>query len=95
MDTQKTISVVVHGKVQGVFFRQSTQEEARRLGITGEVRNEDDGTVRITATGTEDQLSAFTEWCKKGPPRARVDRVDISAIPHVPFPVFRVTRPSQ
>jgi acylphosphatase len=90
----KTISLVVHGKVQGVFFRQSTREEALRLGITGHVRNASDGTVRITATGTEDQLHALAEWCRTGPPRARVEKVEIASLSPELFSSFRIARES-
>lgn len=71
----KTFSITVAGKVQGVFFRQSTKEVASELGITGTVRNQPDGSVHILATGTEDQLNKLLEWCKKGPSRAIVTGV--------------------
>jgi len=71
----KTLSITVGGKVQGVFFRQSTKDVAVELGITGTVRNLPDGTVHIVATGTEDQLNKLLEWCKKGPSRAVVTSV--------------------
>lgn len=62
----------VSGKVQGVFFRASTKDEADRLGIAGIVRNETNGTVFIDAEGPADVLPRFLDWCRKGPPRARV-----------------------
>ena len=68
----QTISIIVSGKVQGVFFRQGTREKAGELGITGYVQNKPDGTVFILATGTTNQLDAFTDWCRQGPPRAGV-----------------------
>ena len=82
----------MHGKVQGVFFRQSTREQARRDGITGSVSNEKDGTVRIIATGDEEHLAAFTEWCRRGPSKARVDRVELTEIPLQPDTTFTIER---
>jgi len=68
----KRILMRISGKVQGVFFRASTKNEADRLGITGIVRNEPDGSVFIDAEGPEENLSNFTDWCRQGPPHARV-----------------------
>jgi len=72
-------SIRVHGLVQGVFFRASAREEAIRLGLAGFARNEPDGSVLIEVEGEEDALDAFVAWCRRGPPRARVERVDVSA----------------
>lgn len=66
------MAIRVSGRVQGVFFRASTKEEADRLGITGSVRNEPDGSVFIDAEGPDQAMLAFAEWCRTGPPRARV-----------------------
>lgn len=66
---------MVSGKVQGVYFRQTTKEKAKTLNITGTVKNLPDGTVHITATGTADQLKEIIEWCWQGPSRARVSNV--------------------
>lgn len=74
---QKTISILVSGKVQGVFFRKHTKEKAVGLGITGMVTNLPDGRVKIIATGTEHQLTELLDWCKAGPPRAIVSAVEI------------------
>lgn len=76
----KHISIIVSGKVQGVFFRISTEKEAKKIGVTGFVRNEKDGTVYIEAQGTEKQLDDLVEWCKRGPDRARVDEVVVKEI---------------
>lgn len=70
-----TYAITVTGKVQGVYYRQSTKEKARELGITGYIKNQPDGTVYIIATGTEEQLQQLVNWCKQGPPRAGVDTV--------------------
>lgn len=87
-----TISITVSGKVQGVFYRQSTKEKAIELGLTGRVKNLRNGNVFITATGTHEQLSAFTDWCKKGPPQAEVTDVEIEEIPLKNFDNFRIER---
>jgi len=73
----KTISLLVSGKVHGVFFRQSTREKARQLDITGTVRNNPDGTVSILATGEPARLDQFIAWSRTGPPAARVMQVTI------------------
>jgi acylphosphatase len=70
-----TISILVQGKVQGVFFRQSTKSKADALHITGFVKNNKEGTVSVVATGEETSLQILTDWCKKGPPRALVSNV--------------------
>ena len=68
--------VIVHGRVQGVFFRQSTMEMARDIGLTGQVRNCPDGTVAAIFEGDSGQVKAAVEWCGQGPPAARVDKVE-------------------
>ena len=70
------VEVVVRGRVQGVYFRASTREEAQRLGLVGWVRNEPDGAVRLVAEGPRKDLEALVKWCAKGPPAARVDKVE-------------------
>ncbi len=69
--------VVVHGLVQGVFFRDSCRREAERLGVAGWIRNEPDGTVAGHFEGPGDAVEALVRWCHDGPPRARVERVDV------------------
>lgn len=70
-----TWKMKVTGKVQGVYFRASTQDKARELGLAGRVRNHKDGSVRIEAQGEEHRLMAFLEWVHQGPERARVEKV--------------------
>jgi acylphosphatase len=70
--------VVVHGRVQGVFFRDSTEKEAASRGVSGWVRNRDDGTVEAVFEGEPDAVDALVEWCESGPSRADVDRVEVS-----------------
>ncbi|MGK7245442.1 acylphosphatase [Buttiauxella agrestis] len=66
----------VHGLVQGVGFRYSTQREGLKLGLTGYARNMDDGSVEVLACGEPQQVEALIAWLKAGGPRsARVDKV--------------------
>jgi acylphosphatase len=71
------VDVTVTGQVQGVFFRAQTREQAGRLGITGWVRNDPDGSVAAHFEGDQDAVEAMVEWCREGPPRAQVERVDV------------------
>lgn len=73
----KQVQLVVRGRVQGVYFRAATQREARRLGLTGWVRNRSDGSVEIFAEGEEDSLKELIAWANRGPTAARVERVDV------------------
>jgi acylphosphatase len=68
----KAIEARVTGQVQGVAFRWHTQAQAQRLGVVGWVRNEVDGSVRVHAEGEDDAVDALVEWCRHGPPSARV-----------------------
>ena len=68
---------IVHGLVQGVAFRASTRQQARRLGLRGWVRNCDDGTVEILAEGEPANVQHLVDWCQHGPPGARVTRVEV------------------
>jgi acylphosphatase len=87
-----TYSIVVSGKVQGVFFRQSTKEKANDLGLTGTVKNEEDGSVHIIATGDKVPLDELVKWCHEGPPKARVERVSVETVPLQSFSSFTITR---
>jgi acylphosphatase len=71
----KTISIVVKGTVQGVWFRKYTLDKAVELGITGYVKNMPDESVYIFATGTEDQLKLLCQWCYTGSPKSKVTEV--------------------
>jgi len=66
---------LVSGRVQGVFFRAATEAAARRLGVTGWVRNLADGSVELVACGEEAKLAELERWLWQGPPRARVEQV--------------------
>ena len=67
----------VTGRVQGVSFRWYTQEQARRLGVAGWVRNEPDGSVLLHAEGEQEAVAALVEWCRTGPSLARVTHVAV------------------
>ena len=69
--------VVVHGRVQGVFFRGSTQDEARRAGADGWVRNRSDGSVEAVFEGTADAVEDLVRFCRVGPGWADVERVEV------------------
>lgn len=71
------VHLKISGRVQGVFFRANTQKEAIRLGLKGWVRNTEDGGVETVAQGTREKLEAFIAWCRKGPPSAMVDNVQV------------------
>ncbi|HTN93249.1 MAG TPA: acylphosphatase [Gallionella sp.] len=73
----KTLRLVIHGRVQGVFFRDSMRHEANKLGITGWVRNRSDGAVEATVHGESEAVDAIVNWAHRGPQHARVERVDI------------------
>lgn len=88
----KTISIIVTGKVQGVFYRKSARNTGETYGLTGIVRNEEDGSVYIEATGEPGVLDRFVEWCKEGPDRAVVKDVKVSELPLKKFEGFVVQR---
>lgn len=66
---------VVEGRVQGVGYRRATQVQALRLGLTGWVRNREDGAVELVGEGSETALAALERWCRQGPPGAAVTAV--------------------
>jgi acylphosphatase len=68
--------LVVHGAVQGVFFRDTARRRARSLGVVGWIRNCPDGTVEAVVEGEPEAVEAMVRFCREGPEGARVDRVD-------------------
>ncbi|HSI94477.1 MAG: acylphosphatase [Methylophilaceae bacterium] len=66
----------IHGRVQGVGYRESMRQQAHRLGLTGWVRNRRDGTVEALVCGRAEQVGLILEWAKQGPRFAMVERVD-------------------
>ncbi|MFP3928550.1 MAG: acylphosphatase [Desulfobacteraceae bacterium] len=69
------LRLIIEGRVQGVFFRDSTRMKAEELGVKGWVRNRRDGTVEVVAEGPEDKVLELAAWCRQGPRAARVERV--------------------
>ena len=82
--------VVVSGRVQGVWFRESCRDAAVAAGVVGWVRNLADGTVEAVFEGPEAAVERAVAWCREGPPRARVDAVDVTAEALVGEAGFRV-----
>ncbi len=78
-DDQKAVRVRIGGRVQGVWFRGWTVDQARRLDLAGWVRNRHDGSVEALFVGAADRVDAMLALCGEGPPAARVDTVEIEA----------------
>ncbi len=70
--------VIIEGRVQGVFFRSHTQEMALGLGLKGWVKNRRDGRVEATFEGDKETVDRIIRWCHRGPPEARVAKVDLT-----------------
>lgn len=77
MSHERIVRIRVHGKVQGVWYRAWTGEEASELGLDGWVRNRSDGTVEAILAGSNADVIRMLELCRVGPPLARVDRIDV------------------
>jgi acylphosphatase len=71
--------VVVHGRVQGVFFRDSTRERARAHGVAGWVANRSDGALEAVLEGESEDVDRVVRFLETGPPRAEVERIETSA----------------
>ena len=78
MSERKARRLRIHGRVQGVWYRESMRQEAERLGVAGWVRNRLDGTVEAVVEGDAAAVDAITAWAKRGPRDAVVRRVDVS-----------------
>jgi acylphosphatase len=76
VDDRERLSLRIRGRVQGVFYRAQTQAKASELLLTGWVRNREDGSVELVAEGAREPLEALLEWCRTGPPKARVDGLE-------------------
>jgi acylphosphatase len=76
--SQASVSAVVYGRVQGVFFRGFVSRRARALGLTGYVRNLPQGGVEVRAEGESEKLEELVEHLRVGPPGARVERVEVN-----------------
>jgi acylphosphatase len=82
--------VLVRGRVQGVWFRQSCADQARQVGAGGWVRNRGDGLVEAVFEGSESAVAAMVGWCHHGPSRAEVSDVTVSSEPEEGLLNFRV-----
>ena len=90
MEGKLLYKIHIRGYVQGVGFRWNAAREAKTMGITGFVRNLPDGSVYIEAEGSDQQLKAFVEWCKKGPAFGSVESVETESSLAVNFREFRI-----
>ena len=88
----KTIRLTIKGKVQGVFYRATAKDVANELGIRGWVKNLPDRNVEIRATAAEELLQKFIDWCKQGPPKAKVEEVIVEELNPEEFNGFRIIR---
>jgi acylphosphatase len=77
MNETVTKRLIIHGRVQGVYFRDSMRQLARQLGVTGWVRNRADGTVEAMVQGKPDEVKKIIEWAHRGPDAAKVTEVQI------------------
>jgi len=84
------VRVVVTGVVQGVWFRDSCREQARKLHVGGWVRNRSDGAVEGEFEGSAVAVDRLVDWCRTGPARARVDGVQVAMVPTSGDQRFRV-----
>ncbi len=88
----QTVHLLIYGKVQGVFFRETARKVAEKLNIKGWIKNSPDEKVEALVTGEENDVKDFIEWCKKGPERAKVKEVIVSEQTNISFPDFQVKR---
>lgn len=87
-----TYSITISGKVQGVYYRQSTKEKAITLDLTGSVMNKKNGDVEIIATGIKDKLEELADWCRQGPSNAVVKNIIVKELPLQIFERFIIQR---
>jgi acylphosphatase len=90
MSETGAIHLFVRGRVQGVFFRASTQKTAEGLGLTGWVKNYSDGSVEIHAEGDKEKLEELIVWCRQGPPSASVADIDLDWVDAEGFSSFDI-----
>ena len=90
-ETKKTVRSIIHGRVQGVFFRDTARQVARRLNIKGSAVNLSDGTVEIVAEGTPEAVKKFQSWLMIGPDMATVTKVEtVDLESHMEFKDFKI-----
>lgn len=76
------VHLFISGRVQGVYFRAHTRDEARKLGLTGWVKNLYDGRVESVFEGEDEDIQSMISWCRKGPPHAAVTDVSVEGEPY-------------
>lgn len=89
--SNEAVSLRIIGRVQGVAFRATCEQEAQRLGVAGWVRNETDGSVEVHAEGEREAVDSLVDWCRHGPSGARVDDVEASPAEPTGGSGFRTT----
>ena len=87
-----TINLLIKGNVQGVFYRATAKQIANELGVTGWIKNTNEGSVEVTVSGNEQQLEKFVNWCKKGPDKAAVKEVVVTQKDETSFKGFSIVR---
>lgn len=87
-----TVHLVIQGKVQGVFYRATARDVAQSLDLRGWVKNTSEGYVEAMASGSEKAVQQFIEWCKRGPEKAVVTNVRVTAVTEETFPDFRIMK---
>ena len=90
MANEERAHVFVSGHVQGVFFRDSAREQAEELGVSGWVRNTEDGRVEAVFEGDPDSVERMVRWSRRGPAHAHVTAVDVSDEPVEGLPAFQI-----
>ena len=88
----ETVHLLISGKVQGVFFRDSAGKVAQNFNITGWIKNRQDDKVEAMISGDEKDVQAFINWCKSGPERAKVEEVIVSSKEKTSFEKFEIKR---
>lgn len=86
----QTVSIIIKGKVQGVFFRKFAAKAALKCGVTGFVKNTLDGDVYIEATGSETAIDELTKWCHSGSPWSKVEKVIVDKLSFRQFEGFDI-----
>ncbi|HET8943041.1 MAG TPA: acylphosphatase [Rudaea sp.] len=84
------VRFIVSGRVQGVFFRASTREQAQRLKLRGYAKNLSDGCVEVLASGDATAIDLLEHWLQHGPPSARVDNVSRACVDESPVAGFHI-----
>ncbi len=86
----QTVTIIIQGRVQGVFFRKYTLDAAKKFEVNGFVKNTADSKVYIEATGTEEAINKFVQWCHVGSPLSKVLEVTVKQTPLINFNNFTV-----